>query len=96
MDGLTQWLSFQTDPIDSQDSVPYMDGPSPRFNRAEETEIPEYTRQYRQAGQESCQAASVPTELETKRLLVREKTTEPLFTVLFILHKKFPKGALQP
>lgn len=29
MDGLAQWLSFQTDPIDGQDSVPYMDGPGP-------------------------------------------------------------------
>lgn len=29
MDGLAQWLSFQTDAIDGQDSVPYVDGPSP-------------------------------------------------------------------
>lgn len=28
MDGLAQWLPFQTDPIDGQHSVPYVDGPS--------------------------------------------------------------------
>lgn len=29
MDGLTKWFSFQTDPIDGKDSVPYMYGPGP-------------------------------------------------------------------
>ena len=29
VDGLAQRLSFQTDPIDGQDPVPYVDGPGP-------------------------------------------------------------------
>lgn len=29
MDGLAQWLSFQADPVDGQDTVPDVDGPGP-------------------------------------------------------------------
>lgn len=74
MDGLAQRLSFQTDPIDGQDSVPYMDGPGPaglgEQRRQRYQSIPDSTD--RRAGK-SCQAAKALTETETKRLLVTEK-----------------------
>lgn len=65
VDGLAQRLPFQTDPVDGQHSVSYMDGSGP----AEETEIQDSTTH----GPGNGQSASALTGTETKRLLVLEK-----------------------
>lgn len=74
MDGLAQRLSFQTDPIDGQNSVPDVDGPGPAGLEEERRQryqrIPDSTDG--QAG-ESWAAARALTETETKRLLVTAK-----------------------
>lgn len=47
VDGLAQRLPFQTDAIDGQDSVPYVDGPGPAGGRGGGggAEVRDYTRQ---------------------------------------------------
>lgn len=44
VDGLAQRLPFQTDAIDGQDSVPYVDGPGPAGGRGGGAEVRDYTR----------------------------------------------------
>lgn len=61
MDGLAQRFPFQTDAIDGQDSVPYVDGPGPA-EWGGGAEVQDHTRQ----------VASLLTQTQTMRLLVTE------------------------
>lgn len=89
VDGLAQRLPFQTDPVDGEDSVPYMDGSSPaglgEQRRQRYQSIPDSTGV--QAGK-TCQAASAPTEMETKGLLVTQQNETAIVCRLVYLRKK--------
>lgn len=93
MDGLAQWLSFKTDPTDGQDSVPYMYGPSPagfgEQRRQRYQNIPDST------GRRDGKPVRLPVcwlRQKQRGFLLQKKTRQLLFTVLFILEKKIPKG----
>lgn len=94
MDGLAQRLSFQTDPVDGQNSVPYMDCPGPaglaEQRRQKYQILPDSTD--RQGGR-PVRLPVLWLRQKQSSFLWQKKTRQPLFTVSFIWEKKkVPKG----
>lgn len=95
MDGLTQRLSFQTDSIDGQDSIPNVDGPSPAGSEEQRTQ----RHQIRPVSTD--RRAGKPVRLpvhwlrwKQRRFLSQKKMRQPLFMVWFIWEKNaFTQGS---
>lgn len=86
MDSLAQRLSFKADSVDGQDSVPYMDGPSPAGN----TEKPDYTRPYHQ---EKLVRLPESLDWEGNKDCLLQKGDETAIVYSFIYFYKVPKSS---
>lgn len=94
MDGLTQRLSFQTDSIDGQDSIPNVDGPSPAGSEEQRTQ----RHQIRPVSTNRRAGKTVRLPMhwlrwKQRRFLSQKKMRQPLFGLVYVRKNAFKWGS---
>lgn len=87
VNGLTQRFSFKTDPINGQDSVPYMDGPSPARLEEQRRQRYQTVPRHGSGNLSGCQTAAWDWNKEAS--CYRKRWDNIVYSLIYLKKKKF-------